>query len=86
MWERVAANSNPLKRWYLEKITPRLKQYEIDRLNQYDLVVGITARDIEHFRRLGLQKPAVVCPIGVDSRDYVPDMKCFEQPLSPALS
>ena len=82
IWERVAANSNPLKRWYLEKITPRLKQYEIDRLNQYDLVVGITARDIEHFRRLGLQKPAVVCPIGVDSRDYVPDMKCFEQPLS----
>ena len=82
IWERVAANSNPLKRWYLEKITPRLKQYEIDRLNQYDLVVGITARDIEHFQRLGLQKPAVVCPIGVDSSDYVPDMSCFEQPLS----
>jgi glycosyltransferase involved in cell wall biosynthesis len=82
IWERVAANSNLLKRWYLQKITPRLKQYEVDHLNKYDLVVGITERDIQHFRRLGLQKPAVVCPIGVDSRDYTPDGRCYDQPLS----
>lgn len=82
IWERVAANSNPLKRWYLEKITPRLKQYEVDHLNKYDLVVGITERDVTHFKRLGLQKPAVVCPIGIDCRDYFADDRCYEQPLS----
>lgn len=82
IWERVAVNSNPLKRWYLEKITPRLKQYEIDHLNKYDVVVGITERDISHFKRLGLQKPAVVCPIGLDSRDYFADDACFDRPLS----
>ena len=82
IWERVAANSNPLKRWYLEQITPRLKQYEIQHLNQYDLVVGITERDVTHFQRLGLQKPAVVSPIGLDCRDYVADDSCFHRPLS----
>jgi glycosyltransferase involved in cell wall biosynthesis len=82
IWERVAANSNPLKRWYLNKITPRLKQYEIEHLNKYDLVAGITERDIAHFQRLGLEKPAVVCPIGVDSRDYFVDNTCFDEPLS----
>lgn len=82
IWERVAANAHPLKRWYLERITPRLKEYEIAHLNQYDLVVGITERDVVHFRRLGLQKPAVVCPIGLDSRDYPRDESSFSGPLS----
>ncbi len=82
IWERVASNAHPMKRWYLEKITPRLKQYEMERLNQYDLLVGITERDVEHFKRLGLQKPAVVSPIGLDCRDYTADDSCFKRPLS----
>src|SRR5690349_5417127 len=32
IWERVAENSNPLKKWYLNRITPRLKEYEATRL------------------------------------------------------
>ncbi|MCB0575369.1 MAG: glycosyltransferase, partial [Saprospiraceae bacterium] len=56
IWERIAENAHPLKRWYLQQITPRLKQYEIDHLNEYDLLVGISERDVEQFRTLGLQK------------------------------
>jgi polysaccharide biosynthesis protein PslH len=82
IWERVAANANPLKKWYLDTITPRLKAYEIAHLNDYDLVLGITARDVEHFRRFGLRKPAVVTPIGLDCRDYRPDERSFQRPLS----
>lgn len=82
IWERVAENSNPLKKWYLRKITPRLKQYETDHLNDYDLVVGISERDVERFHRLGLHKPAAVTPIGLDCRDYRPDFKSFKHPLS----
>jgi glycosyltransferase involved in cell wall biosynthesis len=82
IWERVALNSHPFKKGYLRLITPRLKRYEIARLNDYDLVVGISARDVEKFRQLGLTKPAVVCPIGLDSRDYQPDYSSFKQPLS----
>lgn len=82
IWERVADNSDPLRQWYLRKITPRLKQYEIAHLNDYDLLVGISARDVEHFQRLGLRKPAYVTPIGLDARDYTPDYTSFNRPLS----
>lgn len=82
IWERIAANSNPVKKWYLERITPRLKKYEIEQLAAYDLLAGITERDVAHFRRLGLRKPAVATPIGLDSRDYQPDPASFQRPLS----
>lgn len=82
IWERVAANNNFLQGWYLKQITPRLKQYEVDRLNDYDLVAAISARDVAHFQRLGLKKEAIVTPIGLDCRDYRPDERCFRQNLS----
>ncbi len=82
IWERVADNGNALKKWYLQTITPRLKQYEIENLNQYDLVVGISERDVAQFSALGLQKPTTVTPIGLDSRDYQPDPGSFQRPLS----
>ncbi len=82
IWERVAENSNPLKKWYLQQITPRLKQYEIQHLNAYDLVAAITERDAQHLRRLGLHQPVVVAPIGLDCRDYCPDDSSYRRPLS----
>jgi glycosyltransferase involved in cell wall biosynthesis len=82
IWERVAENSNLLKKWYLQKITPRLRQYETEHLNDYDLVVGISERDLEQFRRLGLRKPATLTPIGLDCRDYEADFSSFQRPLS----
>ena len=54
------AIGNPVKKWYLQTITPRLKKFEVDHLNRYDLVIGITERDVEHFRRLGLRKPGLI--------------------------
>ncbi|MCW5923750.1 MAG: glycosyltransferase [Saprospiraceae bacterium] len=82
IWERVAANSNPLKRWYLQRITPRLRQYELEHLNDYDLVVGISERDVEQFRALGLRQPATIAPIGLDCRDYQADYTSYSRPLS----
>jgi glycosyltransferase involved in cell wall biosynthesis len=82
IWERVAENSNPFKKWYLQKITPRLRHYETEHLNDYDLVVGISERDLEQFRGLGLRKPAAVAPIGLDCRDYEADFSSFQRPLS----
>lgn len=82
IWERVAENSNPLKKWYLQKITPRLKQYEIEHLNEYDLVIGISKRDMIQFQQLGLTRPTTVTPIGLDCRDYQADYSSFNRPLS----
>lgn len=82
IWERVAENSNPLKKWYLRQITPRLEQYESSRINQCDLLVGISERDVKAFQEMGLNKAATVAPIGIDSRDYHPDETSFQRPLS----
>jgi polysaccharide biosynthesis protein PslH len=83
IWERVAANtSNPFQRWYLNRITPRLKKYEIEHLNDYDLVAAITTRDARQLRQLGLTRPVTVTPIGLDCRDYQPDLDAFSRPLS----
>jgi len=82
IWERVAENSNPLKKWYLQQITPRLRQYETEHLNDYDLAVRISERYLEQFRALGLTKPATVTPIGLDCRDYQADYSSFSRPLS----
>ena len=77
IWERIARNSSLLKKWYLRLITPRLKKYETDVLNQYDLLVCISDRDLGQFERLGLKKPGVVAPIGLDTRNYKPDYTAF---------
>lgn len=82
IWERVAENASPLRQWYLRKITPRLKAYELEQINHCDLVVGISQRDVEQFQSLGLRHPATVCPIGLDCRDYHPDPTSFQHPLS----
>lgn len=82
IWERVAANANPLKKWYLNRITPRLKTYELQQINHCDLIVAISRRDADQFRQMGLKRPALVCPIGLDCRDYHPDSTSFERPLS----
>jgi len=82
IWERVAENASTLKQWYLRKITPRLKTYELEQINHCDLIVGISQRDIEQFQALGLRHPATVCPIGLDCRDYHPDPTSFQRPLS----
>ncbi|MFN0213431.1 MAG: glycosyltransferase [Saprospiraceae bacterium] len=82
IWERVAANANPLKKWYLNRITPRLKAFELDQINQCDLVVGISQRDVDQFKNLGLKQASTVCPIGLDCRDYHPDPSSFKKPLS----
>ncbi len=82
IWDRVAANASPLKKWYLQRITPRLKAYELEQINHCDLVVGISQRDVAQFQRLGLRQRATVCPIGIDCRDYHPDPGSFQRPLS----
>ncbi len=82
IWERVAIQSNPLKKWYLNTITPRLKLFETQCLNDHDLIMSMSERDAQQFTAMGFSKPAIVVPIGIDSRDYHPDFDCFSKPLS----
>ena len=82
IWERVAVNSGFLKSWYLNQITPRLRHFEINHLNDYDLFAAITAGDLQEFKDLGLTIPSTTAPIGLDCSDYIPDYQAYQQPLS----
>lgn len=82
IWERLTENANPLKRTYLNQITPKLRNFEVNALNKYDLLAGITQRDIDQFRALGMKIPAMVLPVGLDTRNYMANQESFSKPLS----
>ncbi len=82
IWERIACHSPLLKRTYLRLQAQRLKRFEQAHIHDGDLVVGISERDVATFRAWGLQKPAIVVPIGIDASAYTPNEQSFGQPLS----
>jgi polysaccharide biosynthesis protein PslH len=82
IWERLIGKAHFFKRQYLSIITPRLRNYEVAALNKYDLLAGITSRDVTTFRSLGMTIPAMTLPVGLDTRNYLADQRSFDQPLS----
>lgn len=83
IWERIAGNTSLLpKKWYLKLLTEKLRKYEVEHLNDYDLLVPITNRDLSKFRKLGYKNGVSVIPIGIDQEDYEPDFSSFNKELS----
>ncbi|MCO6489433.1 MAG: glycosyltransferase [Phaeodactylibacter sp.] len=83
IWHRIADNTAFLpKRWYLKHLAHKLYRYEVEQLDQYDILVAITGRDLGQFRELGYKKAGVVAPIGVCSGAYQPDYNSYARPLS----
>lgn len=71
IWNRITENTgNSAKKWYLNLLTNRLENFEISHLNLYDIMVAITERDLNFFKRLGLKIPSIAAPIGLDLNDY----------------
>lgn len=66
IWDRTAALSGGLKKWYISNLARRIKKFEISWLNRYDLLVPITHRDGEILNRLGNIRPWHVSPTGID--------------------
>lgn len=74
IWERISNHTRFLpKKWYLRHLTKKLKQYELAQLANYDLLVAISERDLQAFKKLGYKKASVVTPIGIDGTDYRPN-------------
>jgi len=83
IWQRIAENTaSPPMRWYLKHLARKLRRYEVEQLQQYDILVAITQRDLDTFRKLGYRHAAAVAPIGIRSEAYQPDYDSFRQPLS----
>jgi len=61
---------NYLKRFYLKKLSKRLRNYEKNIINKYDLLVPISLKDLEFFVKYGNKKPVYTAPFGIDPDLY----------------
>lgn len=68
IWQGLAQKeSNPIKRWYLNLLSSRLKKFELQVLRQVDAIVPITADDESEFRKLEISTNSQVIPIGIST-------------------
>jgi len=71
IWEKVASMSkNPLKKWYLKNQNKQLREFEIAQLNNYDVLLAITEKDLKAFKKLGFKNIGVAAPVGIDLTEY----------------
>lgn len=83
IWQRVTQNTRFLpKKWYLNHLTEKLRNYEITKLKEYDILVSITQRDLNKLQFLGYNNAAVVAPVGLSSADYQTDFASFDKQMS----
>jgi glycosyltransferase involved in cell wall biosynthesis len=71
IWDRIANNTSLLpKKWYLKYLTKKLKNYELEHLNDYDYLVSVSERDLREFKKHGYKNGAMASPIGLDIKKY----------------
>lgn len=71
IWQRQAAlRGSYLKKWYLNKQSQRIKQFELRNLKKVDLVIPISKIDQLSFRQMGITAPMHVAFIGLDISAY----------------
>ncbi len=80
IWNRTAAMANGFEKWYLKNLSKRIKRFEKNQLNKYDLLVPITERDGIILDKLGNKKPRHVSQTGIDSSMLIPNSKNLEHP------
>lgn len=80
IWERTAAFSKGIKRIYFRVLAKRIKTFEKNYLNHYDLLVPITERDGQILNKMGNKKPVHVSPTGIDTKVLFPHSKDLEHP------
>ncbi len=76
IWEKIAnGTKNPLKRTYLKYLSKKLKQYELEMLNEVTGVAAISEEDKQRFIELGTKKPIKTIPFGLDLNAYDPSVE-----------
>lgn len=80
IWERTAAVTPGIKRIYLKLLASRIKKFELNHLNSYDVLVPITDRDGEILDQLGNNKPRHTTQTGIDLATLVPKAGQLEYP------
>jgi glycosyltransferase involved in cell wall biosynthesis len=71
IWERVAQNTTFLpKKYYVAYLAKKLKRYEMAQLNNYDVLLAMTTKDLAYFQKLGCKIPTLLTPIGLSLDGY----------------
>ena len=80
IWSRTAKMAKGIRGLYLKILSSRLKKLEAGFLNDYDVIVPITARDGAILDEMGNQKPKHISQTGIDLSTLVPTAKELEYP------
>ncbi len=71
IWQRLAASEkNSIRKWYLQLLSTRLKNYEREIVNNFDGIIALTEEDKKLYLQLGASVPIKVSPIGLDTETY----------------
>ncbi len=74
IWEQLAGNEAfAIKKWYLNLLASRLKNYELDALQKVDGIISITEEDKQEFEALGVKCKIQQIPIGFNVEAIRPD-------------
>lgn len=66
IWEGLYKRErNIFRKWYLGVMFKRIRRFERDMVNSYDLLVPLTKRDLELYNVLGNTKEAFISPFGM---------------------
>lgn len=71
IWDRITQNTKSIARKaYLRILTQRLKNYELNHLNDYDYLITVSDRDLDKYKGLGYTNGAMSSPIGLKLNNY----------------
>jgi glycosyltransferase involved in cell wall biosynthesis len=66
IWETLAqGEANPIKKWYLNLLAKRLRNYEQKTLPAFDVLTVVTENDKQVFTQMGYTNPIHVGPLGI---------------------
>lgn len=81
IWQRLSEQkSDPFKKSYLKLHAKRIKNYELQQLNNFDAIGVFTSQDKSTLLEYGTKIPIEILPVGLNMDHYKPDYNKTEVP------
>jgi glycosyltransferase involved in cell wall biosynthesis len=81
VWQRLSEQkSDPFKKSYLKLHAKRIKNYELQQLNNFNGIAVFTAQDKSTLLEYGTKIPIEILPVGINLDHYKPDFSKTEFP------
>lgn len=65
IWERLAKGERGVKKWLFNAMAGRMKDFELNKLDEVDALLPISALDEASFKKAGIDHPMLTVPMGV---------------------